>query len=129
MTIADRIRAAAPPERTPIRQFLIDYFEGDGDYSMAHSVIFAPSDFEAVRRTVEHFVIVTNWLHDEATKYDQERERANKAESAVRTAKQPLHKEMAELNKRITEQNSTINRLRVALHRAGISEPKSEENP
>jgi hypothetical protein len=115
--------APKAPARSVVREFLLDYFTGEGDTSMMHSMIFAPSDFEAVRRTVEHFAVCVRWLRDDANKYDQERERANKAESAVRSAKQPLHKEMAALNQRVITLTATVDRLRAALAMAGVAEP------
>lgn len=99
-------------ERSHIRQFLVDYFEGDDDQSMAHRVIFAESDLDAVKATIEHFVIVTDWLEQERCKMEFEKGRANAAEEALKSAKQPLHREMAALNKRVIELTHELDVLR-----------------
>lgn len=99
-------------ERTVIRQYLVEYWEGEDDNSMAHAVIFAPSDFEAVRRTVSAFVQQVDWLQQQCDERAVLTAKLQTAESALDSAKQPLRVEMARLNKRIIELTAELDRLR-----------------
>lgn len=96
-----------------LRQYLIDYWEGEDDNSMAHAVIFAPSDLEAVRRTVQAFAQHVDWLQSQCDERAVLKAKLETAEAAIESARQPLHAEMRRLNKRVIELTSELDRLRL----------------
>lgn len=114
-------------ERSVIRQYLIDYWEGDGDNSMAHAVIFAPSDFEAVRHTVASFAQHVDWLQQQCDERAELKAKLATAERAVESARQPLHAEMARLNKRVIELTAELDRIRLKPN-VKVSRRLGEEN-
>ena len=100
------------PERSTIRAYLVDYWEGEGDNSMEHAMIFAPSDFEAVRRTVQAFSQHVDWLQQQCNERAVLKAQLHTAEAALQSAKQPLHAEMLRLNKRVIELTAELDRVR-----------------
>lgn len=100
------------PERSVIRQYLIDYWEGEGDNSLAHAMIFAVSDFDAVKTTVSAFSRHCDWLQQQCNEIAILKARLETAEAAVESARQPLHAEMLRLNKRVIALTEELDRAR-----------------
>ena len=100
------------PERSAIRQYLIDYWEGEDDNSLAHAMIFAASDFEAVRTTVAAFSQHCDWLQQQCDERAVLKARLETAEAALASARQPLHAEMLRLNKRVIELTAELDRAK-----------------
>jgi len=100
------------PERSVIRQYLIDYWEGEDDNSMAHAMIFAASDFDAVKTTVSAFSQHCDWLQQQCNEIAVLKARLETAEAAVESARQPLHAEMLRLNKRVIALTEELDRAR-----------------
>ena len=100
------------PERSVIRQYLIDYWEGEDDNSLAHAMIFAASDFDAVKTTVSAFSQHCDWLQQQCNEIAVLKARLETAEAALDSARQPLHAEMLRLNKRVIELTAELNRVR-----------------
>lgn len=101
------------PERSAIRQYLIDYWEGEDDHSLAHAMIFAASDFEAVRTTVAAFSQHCDWLQQQCDERGVLKARLETAEAALASARQPLHAEMLRLNKRVIELTAELDKANV----------------
>lgn len=99
-------------ERSAIRQYLIDYWEGEDDNSLAHAMIFAASDLDAVKTTVSAFSQHCDWLQQQCNEIAVLKARLETAESAVESARQPLHAEMLRLNKRVIELTAELDRAR-----------------
>jgi small-conductance mechanosensitive channel len=111
----------ARTDRSPIRQFLVDYWEGDDDLSMAHTVIFAASDFEAVRATVGAFSQHVDWLQQQCDERAELKARLDTAEAQLESAKQPLHGEMLRLNKRVIELTAELDRANLTSAQRSIA--------
>lgn len=99
-------------ERSVIRQYLIDYWEGEDDNSLAHAMIFAASDFDAVKTTVSAFSQHCDWLQQQCDEIAVLKARLETAEAALDSARQPLHAEMLRLNKRVIDLTAELDRVR-----------------